>query len=131
MNLNVTAFEARENSASRRNGSDRRDPRYGYGPYAKARIYFGLDGWSILDNLFNRGNEPHALVKPFIVPMALEAMGLPPETKVTWSRTAGCSCGCSPAFVVEAENPKGYDVWVTVALTKGVVAKQGEASDAA
>lgn len=126
MNLNVTSFEAREKSAGRANGSDRRDPRYGYGPYAKARIYFGLDGWSILDNLFNRGNEPHAIVKPFIVPMALEAMGMAPDTKATWNRKAGCSCGCSPAFVVDAPNEKGYDVWVSVSLTDGVVAKKEE-----
>lgn len=126
MNLNVTSFEAREKSASRANGSDRRDARYGYGPYAKARIYFSLDGWSILDNLFNRGSEPHVLVKPFIVPMALEAMGLPADTKATWSRKAGCSCGCSPAFIIDAPNEKGYDVWVTVALTDGVVAKAVE-----
>lgn len=126
MNLNVTSLEVREKSANRSNGSGlSRDPRYGYGPYAKARIYFSLDGWSILDNLFNRGNEPHAIVKPFIVPMALEAMGLAPDTKATWSRTAGCRCGCSPAFVVDAPNEKGYTVWVKVAITDGVAAGKG------
>ena len=124
MNLNVTRFEAREKSANRANGSDRRDPRYGYGPYAKARIYFWLEGQSILENFFARGSEPHALVKPFIVPMALEAMGLPADTKATWSRKAGCSCGCSPAFIVDAPNEKGYDVFVTVSLTGGVAAKE-------
>lgn len=125
MNLNVIEFEAREKSANRANGSGRYESRYGYGVYSKARIYFSLDGYSVLDNLFNRGSEPHAIVKPFIVPMALEAMGLSPDTKVTWSRKAGCQCGCSPAFVVDAPNEKGYDVWVTVALTDGVVAKEG------
>ena len=131
MNLNVTAFEAREKSANRANGSDRREKRWGYGPYAKARIYFSIEGRSVLDNLLDRGNEPHSIVKPFVVPMALEAMGFPADTKVAWSRTAGCQCGCSPAFIVNAPNPMGYEVWATVSLTDGVVGRTEEASEAA
>lgn len=122
MNLNVTKFEAREGDANRANGSH--NGRFPYGPFAKARIHFWLEGQTILENFFNRGNEPHALVKPFILPMALKAMGLPEDTKATWSRTAGCRCGCSPAFIVEAPNPKGFTFYVTVALTESVVAEE-------
>lgn len=126
MNLNVTDMSIHAATSRRANGSDKRDPRYGYGPYAKTRVYFGLKGWSILDNFFNRGSEPHSLVKPFIVPMALEALGLDPGTKATWSRTAGCGCGCSPAFVIDAPNPEGKDVWFEVALTDGLAKKEEE-----
>jgi len=37
---------------------------------------------------------------------ALEAEGLDPNTKARWSRTAGCSCGCSPGFILEGDTGK-------------------------
>jgi len=42
----------------------------------------------------------------------LEAMGLPADTKVRWSQYAGCSCPCSPGFVVDGHSR--HDVHVTV-----------------
>lgn len=36
------------------------------------------------------------------------------ETKIVFSRTAGCSCGCSPGFVAESRYLYGVDVFVDV-----------------
>lgn len=54
------------------------------------------------------------------IPFALAEAGLDPFTKVSWSRNAGCSCGCSPGFIVQGEttalkNSRPADIFVTVA----------------
>lgn len=37
------------------------------------------------------------------------------EVKATWSSKAGCSCGCSPGYVLRGQGARGRgDVWVDV-----------------
>lgn len=60
-----------------------------------------------------------AQMKMFI-PFALEAAGLDPFTKVSWSRYAGCSCPCSPGWLVQGDitaknDGRPADIFVTVA----------------
>jgi hypothetical protein len=45
-------------------------------------------------------------------PQTRNSMGLDDNAKLRWSRTAGCSCGCSPGFVVEGQY--GMDFYVTM-----------------
>ena len=60
-----------------------------------------------------RWNKPFLLYRQHVVPAVLLAMGQPEGTKVRWSQTAGCGCGCSPGFVIHQMGaPK--DVWATV-----------------
>lgn len=52
--------------------------------------------------------------KADVMPAVLAAMGLPADTKVSWSRTAGCSCGCSPGFIIKHDrSTDARDVFVT------------------
>jgi hypothetical protein len=94
---------------------DRRDvTRYNAAP----RIYVSIEGENILDNLQNRTSRPSRLYAEAVAP-ALAALGLADTCKGSWSQYAGCTCPCSPGFVVKAK-PGNYvshmpkDVWVTV-----------------
>lgn len=55
------------------------------------------------------------LAREQVVPEALRQAGMEYALQhpVRWSRKAGCSCGCSPGFVLEGSN--GYEVHVDVA----------------
>lgn len=53
-------------------------------------------------------------------PFALAEAGLDPFTKVSWSRYAGCSCPCSPGFIVQGgitakKGTTPADIWIEVA----------------
>jgi len=78
----------------------------------RARIYVWPQGESIMDNLMNRRQRPYTTYKKEVIPAVLEKMGLPSNTKVRWSQYAGCSCPCSPGFVVDGYI--GHDVHVDV-----------------
>jgi hypothetical protein len=40
-------------------------------------------------------------------------------TKLVWNRTAGCSCGCSPAFEFRSEDNEVYDMYVEWSKREG------------
>ena len=78
----------------------------------QTRIYVWPQGESIMQNLMNRKRREHTVYKKEVIPGVLEAMGLPADTKVRWSQYAGCSCPCSPGFIVDGDSRR--DVHVTV-----------------
>ena len=78
----------------------------------QTRIYVWPQGESIMDNLMNRKQRPYTAYKKEVIPAVLKAMGLPADTKVRWSQYAGCSCPCSPGFVVDGHSR--HDVHVDV-----------------
>ena len=81
--------------------------------YSKqTRIYVWPKGETIMQNLMNRKQREHTVYKKEVIPGVLEAMGLPTDTKVRWSQYAGCSCPCSPGFIVDGDSRR--DVHVTV-----------------
>lgn len=57
-----------------------------------------------------------------LLPEALERAGIDPALAATakWSSRGGCSCGCSPAFIVEAV--RDFDVFVKEETALAVVA---------
>jgi len=65
-----------------------------------------------------RYNKPHQVYKKQVIPQVLKRMGLPADTKVRWSQYAGCSCPCSPGFIVSHPGVKPKDVFVTVFKTQ-------------
>ncbi len=79
---------------------------------SKPQIYVHPKGESIFENLCFRHDRPHQVYRQAI-PAALEALELPPGIKVRWSQKAGCSCGCSPGFIVQVEGVH-KDCWVTI-----------------
>lgn len=80
------------------------------------RVHVFTKGESILENLQNRRQRPHTVYKKEVIPAVLAAMGLPADTKVRWSQKAGCTCGCSPGFIVDAV--RGVTAYVTVEATE-------------
>ena len=91
--------------------------------YDKApRVYVQPKGESILENLENRRTRPYNEYRKVVADKALAELGLSSDTHtLSWSQYAGCSCPCSPGFIVKAKKgtrfthalPKA-DVWVTV-----------------
>ena len=74
------------------------------------RIYIYPKGESILDNFFvGRHNRPYKMYRERILPTVFEKLNWDPKTKVRWSQYAGCSCPCSPGFVVT--QPTLKDPW--------------------
>lgn len=65
----------------------------------KTVAYVWPRGESIIDNMRNRHDRPHELWKP-MVEIELRARGVNFE-RLTWSQYAGCSCPCSPGFIVK------------------------------
>jgi DNA-binding phage protein len=45
----------------------------------------------------------------------LNQAGLHPDTKTVFSQKAGCSCGCSPASIIQTDGyGKSYDIYATI-----------------
>jgi hypothetical protein len=79
--------------------------------YSKqTRIYCWPKGENLMDNLMNRRSRPFAQYKKEVIPAVLEKMGLPTDTKVRWSQYAGCSCPCSPGFIVDGDSRRDVHV---------------------
>ena len=96
------------------------DATYGsWDKYRRARdargvIYLWPKGENAIDNLVNRRTRPYNDYKKDVIPEILTAMELPSDTKVRWSQKAGCSCGCSPGFVLD--DVHGVSVHVDITL---------------
>lgn len=65
----------------------------------KARVYLHIEDESLAENLVNRRNRPVTEWRK-IVQQVLWHYNM--ETKFNWSQYAGCSCPCSPGFVLDA-----------------------------
>ena len=93
----------------------------------KTVAYVRPRGESIMENLVNRHNRPHELWKP-MVEMELRARGVNFE-RLTWSQYAGCSCPCSPGFILSRmyRDEKGMpsDIHVTVVGNDAAIAEGG------
>lgn len=83
---------------------------------AKPRLYVGIEDESVLENFAYRTNRPTAIYRQAL-PEILRRVGLPVDTKAVWNQKAGCSCGCSPGFVLDvrfADDEMPYDVFATL-----------------
>jgi hypothetical protein len=97
--LNVTKVDVRENHSREFN--------------RKTRVYVWPEGETLMENLQNRRGRPHTVYRKEVLPGVLRQMGLSENTKVRWSQYAGCSCPCSPGFVVDDSYGKTVHVTVT------------------
>lgn len=88
---------------------------------AKSRIYIFPKGESILEHLFGgRQTRPYTHYRKEVLPGVLASLGVRAEdVKVRWSKYAGCSCPCSPGFIVEDGSWRlGYkDVSISVSAS--------------
>lgn len=78
--------------------------------YSKApRVYVWPEGETILDNLANRKTRPYNEFRKLVEQPALAALGLDSKThRLAWSQYAGCSCPCSPGFIVKSRDGHDY-----------------------
>jgi hypothetical protein len=67
----------------------------------KSRAYVFVRNESLWDNLMDRRNRPTKIYK-MILEMALSKAGIEKEEykSAYWSQHAGCTCACSPGFIL-------------------------------
>lgn len=63
------------------------------------RIYVWIKDENVLENLQKRHSRPYNEYRK-LFPDIVRRIGLKADIKANWSQKAGCSCGCSPAFIV-------------------------------
>lgn len=94
---------------------------YGYkNDYFKApRMYVSVADETILDNLANRKRRPYNVYKTLIHSSDLK--NVIDISKLSWSQSAGCSCPCSPGFVlnpqtlmIDGDAVTRFDIWLTL-----------------
>lgn len=90
-----------------------RKPTYDRSYSAKPRIYIFPEGSNVFNWLEERYKQPSKAYKKEVMPKLVEQLGITSDMKLKWSQYAGCSCGCSPGFIVEGDTRK-YDVFVHV-----------------
>lgn len=61
-----------------------------------SRVHVFIDGESVISNLINRRSRPRQLYRDVVLNQRPDLAG-----HMKWSQTAGCSCGCSPGFIVD------------------------------
>jgi hypothetical protein len=86
---------------------------------SKTVIFVHPQGETVLDHLLNRRDRPYTAFRKEVLPALFTRLGLAQDTKVRWSSRAGCSCPCSPGFIIEDNGVNGHqlyrqDVHVTV-----------------
>lgn len=97
---------------------------------SKPRAYVFPKGETIMENFFvGRRNRPIDLYRSDILPAVAEelaryarenAYGALVEAesfKFSWSQKAGCSCGCSPAFIVTGPWVGNVDIYIDAEAT--------------
>lgn len=73
--------------------------------HAHPKLYITAEDYSVLEDLLTGRQRPHSLFRKQLLNNVLTQAGLDPtNVKVSWSQTAGCPCGCSPAFILKPVN---------------------------
>jgi hypothetical protein len=87
----------------------------------KSRMYFWPQGESVMENVFNRRARPYEEFRK-LIPLALVEAGVPLEearnVTARWSQRAGCSCPCSPGFILSGVDGRDFHVTVRMAFPK-------------
>lgn len=74
--------------------------------------YFFHDKESITENLVNRRRRPYNEYKDLLLEL-LHKEGIT-GVKPQWRQRCGCSCGCSPGFVLQGLNNYYKDFYIDV-----------------
>lgn len=87
--------------------------------YAEPRMYVDVKENNLLENLMNRTRRPYNVYKTMIHDSLLGQMFN--LGKLRWSQRAGCSCPCSPGFILPRQTVNiggrtfsNFDVWITI-----------------
>ena len=85
--------------------------RYGERPLSRVRLFVHRASDCPLTARFTNDVQFYrSMVLPQVLTDKLK------DVKASWSRAAGCSCGCSPGFILDIHPGQvGYDaIWVTI-----------------
>jgi hypothetical protein len=110
-NLTIKSVDRRPNRAGYRGGY-RGGKGYSYDKHQKTRMYIWPEGESVMANLVNRRERPAILYRSLFGEIFRQA-NVPEGTKARWSQKAGCSCGCSPGFILDYWSTDDISVSVT------------------
>jgi hypothetical protein len=83
-------------------------------PRSRVLLFINLQNETILESIQNRNRRPYEVYRKEVLPQVMT--GKLKGVKASWSQYAGCSCGCSPGFILNI-NPfsVGYDaIWAEV-----------------
>lgn len=84
----------------------------------KTRVYFWIQGQTLIENFARRFTNPSREYRKFL-PAVFEKLGLPADTVANWNRYAGCTmCPCSPGFILKGHNGKEAHVTIGVLTEK-------------
>ena len=82
--------------------------------YSRTRVFIHHSEESLAENLMNRRDRPQALYRKQILPKVIQELNLPEGTKAKWSQYAGCSCPCSPGFILSNDGLYKTDIHVSL-----------------
>lgn len=95
--------------------------------YNKApRMYVSAGGaFDVLEDLTNRTRRPHVAWKKIIKPLIEAYIPQLDVSKMVWDQYAGCTCPCSPGFILKntgriSDDIVHYDVWVKLSAAPNV-----------
>jgi hypothetical protein len=76
-------------------------------------IYTKRGDYPLLDKAWDAHNKMIVAAKRSALEVVLNAIKADTDKlKIKFSRKAGCSCGCSPGFIIEGEAPRGTDMFI-------------------
>ena len=85
-------------------------------PRRRTRIHVDTAKFSVLEDLTNRLRRPHQVWRPMVA-AALTQLGYP-QARFYWSQYAGCTCPCSPGFIINnvayPSLSHGGTLWITL-----------------
>ena len=83
--------------------------------YKNPRVYLDFKDETMIDNLQNRRSRPHVKIKKLLSlnKDLMQKLNITNISQLHWSQTAGCSCGCSPGFIISNQNER-VDYWLTI-----------------
>lgn len=87
---------------------------YGERPLSRVRLFIEERNETVLENLILRYSRPSKAYRKEVLPKVFKKLGI--DVSASWSQKAGCSCGCSPGFILDIHPGScGYEViWVTI-----------------
>lgn len=83
-------------------------------PHGRSRLYVGVENENMLENLVNRRSRPYNVWRRHVED-ALRENGVT-FTGMRWSQRCGCSCPCSPGFILDGAR-SGRDYYLTVRVS--------------
>jgi hypothetical protein len=73
-------------------------------------IYIFINSPTVMKEIQAKTDKYQNVFRKEVLPTVFQKSKLPLDTKVVWSDKAGCSCGCSPGFLITGH--KGMDIHV-------------------